>query len=183
MLDIGENGAATLVDRPSVFHSTDLQAAIPIQAPNRVGAGPRSWPARAASSQPEVMASINHAADWVNLPPTLIAAVAWQETRYRPGAVSPKGALGVMQLMPATARDLGVDPADSDANIHGGALYLRRMLERYSGDLTKALAAYNAGPGAVDRYAGVPPYRETRRYVASILDRLRAQKFFEEARR
>ena len=74
--------------------------------------------------------------------------------------------------MPTTARDLGVDPADPGQNLKGGASYLNRMMRRYDGDLQRALAAYNAGPGAVDRYHGVPPYKETQAYVAAVLDRL-----------
>ena len=80
-----------------------------------------------------------------------------------------------MQLMPATARALGVDPRDADQNLMGGARYLGGLIRRYDGDLTLALAAYNAGPGAVDRHGGVPPYRETRLYVRAVLNRLGAR--------
>ena len=76
--------------------------------------------------------------------------------------------------MPRTARDLGVDPHDPAANLQGGAAYLRVLLDRFDGDLVKAIAAYNAGPGAIDRHRGVPPYPETRRYVAAVLARLAA---------
>jgi soluble lytic murein transglycosylase-like protein len=97
--------------------------------------------------------------------------VAWQESRYNQAAISPKGARGVMQLMPATATTLGVDANDLRGNIDGGVAYLAQQMRRY-GDLRLALAAYNAGPGAVDRYGDVPPYTETQTYVRSILARL-----------
>ncbi len=109
------------------------------------------------------------------LAPGLLEAVAWQESRGRMSAVSHKGALGVMQLMPETARELGVDPGDLAGNIRGGALYLRKQLDRFGGNVPLALAAYNAGPGAVVRYGGVPPYRETRDYVAKIMNRWRPE--------
>jgi len=92
-----------------------------------------------------------------------------------PGIVSPAGAIGEMQLMPATARALGVDPLDSRQNFNGGAVYLRSLMQHYNGDLIRSLAAYNAGPGAVDRYGGVPPYKETQAYVADIMARLSQQ--------
>ncbi len=100
------------------------------------------------------------------------------ESGFKPDALSPKGAIGLMQLMPETARTLGVDPHDPSQNARGGAQYLRDLLSRYENDPNQvllALAAYNAGPAAVERYHGVPPYAETRAYVAAILDRLAAQ--------
>jgi soluble lytic murein transglycosylase-like protein len=100
----------------------------------------------------------------------LLEAVAYVESRFRNDAVSPRGARGTMQLMPATAAELGVDPNNEAQNIQGGALYLRQMLELFDGDITLALAAYNAGPAAVRRYGGVPPFTETQRYVAAVLD-------------
>ena len=106
------------------------------------------------------------------LAPGLLEAIAWQESRGRMSAVSVKGALGVMQLMPSTAAELGVNPGDLADNIRGGALYLRRQLDRF-GSVPLALAAYNAGPGAVTRYGGIPPFRETRDYVAKIMGRWR----------
>lgn len=102
----------------------------------------------------------------------LARAVEWVESRGRADAVSPKGALGPMQLMPATARELGVDPRDPAQNRAGGIAYLARQLARF-GSVPLALAAYNAGPGAVLRHGGVPPFAETRRYVAAVLARWR----------
>ena len=107
-----------------------------------------------------------------DLSAALVDTVARRESAYHAGAVSKAGAIGLMQLMPATARSLGVDPRDPAANMDGGALYLRRQLTRFGGRIDLALAAYNAGPGAVERYGGIPPYRETRAYVAATLDRL-----------
>jgi soluble lytic murein transglycosylase-like protein len=106
--------------------------------------------------------------------PQLVLAVIRVESAFEPQAVSPKGAQGLMQLMPATAGELGVDdPFDPTANIDGGVRYLSQLLQRYGGDRVRALAAYNAGAGAVDRHRGVPPYRETRSYVRKVLDRCR----------
>lgn len=107
-----------------------------------------------------------------DLSPVLIEAMVWQESRWRADAVSPVGARGLAQLMPGTARELGVDPRDPFANLEGGARYLRAQLDRFDGDVEKALAAYNAGPGRVIRAGGVPRIRETQLYVASIMGRL-----------
>ena len=103
------------------------------------------------------------------LPPTLVESVARVESALRPEAVSPKGALGVMQLMPATARMLDADPHDTAQNIDAGARLLRGLLIKYGGDVVKALSAYNAGEGAVDRYRGMPPYPETQDYVDKVI--------------
>ncbi len=121
-----------------------------------------------------VGAAIQSAAAHHQLSQELIAAVAWQESRMRQAAVSPKGARGVMQLMPATARGLRVDAGELNANVDGGTAYLAQMLDRFDGDIIKTLAAYNAGPEAVTRYGGVPPYPETQAYVTAVLDRLAA---------
>src|SRR6202012_6136854 len=96
----------------------------------------------------------------------------WQASHFPPAAVSAPGAVGVMQLMPGTARQLGVDAADLKGNVEGGVAYLGEMLRRFEGDVPRALAAYNAGPEAVQRYGGVPPYAEPKAYVRAILGRL-----------
>ncbi|HXB68189.1 MAG TPA: lytic transglycosylase domain-containing protein [Candidatus Acidoferrales bacterium] len=108
------------------------------------------------------------AADKYGLPRQLVRSVMAAESGFQPLAVSPKGAIGLMQLMPGTAAQLGVDPFDPAQNVDAGTRYLRELLERYNGGLRHALAAYNAGPGAVDKYNGVPPYRETVNYVFRI---------------
>jgi len=104
------------------------------------------------------------------IPEDLFLRLVQQESGWNPNARSHKGALGLAQLMPATARSLGVNPMDVSQNLEGGARYLRRQYETF-GDWRLALAAYNAGPGAVQKYDGVPPYKETQNYVRIILGR------------
>jgi hypothetical protein len=112
---------------------------------------------------------IDQAADRYGVPAAFLHAVARAESAYKPDAVSHKGAIGVMQLMPATAAQLGADPRDPAQNIDAGARHLRDLLVQYNGSSHKALSAYNAGPGAVERHGGVPPYRETRNYVEKVI--------------
>jgi soluble lytic murein transglycosylase-like protein len=158
VMDISPNGHADLYKGPVVASAEGVRPlenhTVLAKAPQPVAAAIQTSASRHALSQ------------------ALIAAVAWQESHMRQDAVSPKGARGVMQLMPVTAQGLQVNARDLSANVDGGAAYLAQMLSRYDGDIIKTLAAYNAGPEAVDRYHGVPPYPETQAYVAAVLDRL-----------
>lgn len=129
----------------------------------------------ATSSQQQVQAQIVSIANQYGVDPNLALAVAKQESGYQQyGAsggtlTSRAGALGVMQLMPATAAGLGVDPNDQTGNITGGVKLLSQLLSQFNGNVPNALAAYNAGPDAVQKYGGVPPYAETQNYVTSIM--------------
>lgn len=145
-------------------------------------AGPtaRTGSAQTNAEGHDAPAVLRRAAERADLSPDLVSAVAWTESRFDPNARSHAGAVGMMQLMPATAADLGVDVGDVEQNARGGAQYLRQMLDEFGGDLTLALAAYNAGPGAVRRHGGVPPYAETQRYVESVLSFL-AERATEES--
>jgi soluble lytic murein transglycosylase-like protein len=134
----------------------------------------------AAKTAPELkpeeliaLAAVNH-----GLRPEFVRSVAAVESAFRTTAVSPKGAIGLMQLMPGTANDLGANPHDPAQNADAGAKYLRQLLLRYKDThdpVRLALAAYNAGPGAVDRYKNIPPYRETQQYVEKVLRRYLAE--------
>lgn len=130
-------------------------------------------PVQPATSVPAAYsAKVQELAARYDLSPALIEALVWQESRWHANAVSPKGAKGLAQLMPSTARALGVDPADPNGNLEGGARYLREQLDRFGGDIEKALAAYNAGPGRVASAGGVPDIRETKAYVSAVMGRL-----------
>jgi len=134
--------------------------------------GPLFLPQRNTSRYRGVYLSVaQEAARRNRVPEALFVRLVQQESAWNPNAVSHKGAIGLAQLMPGTARLLGVNPRDPQQNLDGGARYLRQQYDRF-GSWRLALAAYNAGPGAVERHSGVPPYRETRHYVAKITARL-----------
>ncbi len=143
-----------------------------VHVPRSVSYGPVLFDAnvRVKSVMPAELSSvIEQAARTHSIDPRLVAAVASRESAYDPRAVSRAGACGIMQLMPATARFLGMsDVFDIRENVFGGTRYLRTLLDTFHGDLDLTLAAYNAGPGAVQRYNGVPPYRETQQYVKLV---------------
>lgn len=136
---------------------------------SRVGSLGRAagFPARPKTDLTQL---VNETSGRYRLDPDLVNSVIKAESAFNNRALSPKGAQGLMQLMPGTASQLGVHNAfDPQANVEGGTKYLRELLEKYNFDLSKALAAYNAGPQKVDRYGGIPPYYETRAYVAKIV--------------
>ncbi len=137
---------------------------VPPAPPAPAPAQPEPAPAPADPKQ-----LVREAADRWGLPAQLVHSVVKAESAYRTDAVSPKGAIGLMQLMPGTAQALNADPNDPRQNVEAGVRYLRELLIKYDGSAMRALAAYNAGPGAVDRYKDVPPYPETQRYVNKIL--------------
>lgn len=147
---------------------------LPVANQNSMAEATQLLPAPTAP-QNVVRQHIQLAAARYNISSHLVDAVAWQESRYNPRARSTAGAIGVMQLMPGTARQLGVrNPHDVQQNVIGGTAYLREQLERFGNNVPLALAAYNAGPGAVMKYGGIPPYRETQNYVRQIMRRVSA---------
>ena len=160
VMEVGPSGVA-VISGPSVI---TLEGVQPVVSP-----GPATK-RRAASLAAEPV--LRAAGELSGLSPRLLEAVAYVESRFRHDAVSAKGAVGMMQLMPGTASELGVDPSDPAQNAQGGATYLRQMLAMFDNDLELALAAYNAGPSAVTRHNGVPPFAETRAYVAAVMEYL-----------
>lgn len=141
---------------PSVNASTEVRELIPQDIPS--------------SGDPDLDLIIYRAGGRHGIDPRFIHAVIWQESKYKSNALSHAGAQGLMQLMPATARRFGcTDPDNMASNVEAGTKYLRWLLKRFNGDVTLALAGYNAGEGAVDKYHGVPPYSETQNYVRKIV--------------
>lgn len=170
-LDSGKN---SFVDVPtSNIESFERDTSAPATVPTAV-----SVPAASSTNIKEVVAN---ASGEHHLDPDFVSSVIHAESGFNPHAVSRKGAQGLMQLMPQTANNLGVkDAFNPQANVEGGTKYLRELLERYNFNIAKALAAYNAGPGRVDRYKGVPPYFETQAYIARIIRDFNKKKLAEQ---
>ncbi|AKH43940.1 Membrane-bound lytic murein transglycosylase F precursor [Croceibacterium atlanticum] len=181
VLEIGDKGARWISGPDADAQQTGpISAAVPLEeVPAEAGLVPEHAVARAgdgAAAVPQLYsAKVAELSARYDLSPSLIEALVWQESRWRANAVSPAGARGLAQLMPGTARDLGVNPDDPFANLEGGARYLREQIDRFGGDLERALAAYNAGPHRVIRSGGVPDITETKNYVLAIMGRLSDQ--------
>ncbi len=159
-------------------YEKDFSLPAPVDSPTPVAVPALAEPAKPALPLNEV---VDTASATFHLDPDLVNSVIHAESGFNPRAVSPKGASGLMQLMPSTANHLGVSNIfDPQANVTGGSRYLRELLERYNFDLLKALAAYNAGPERVEQYRGIPPFRETRAYVARIIHEYNKKKTAQE---
>ena len=156
------------VDDDGAVSRIDTQIPPPSRKPVATRSRASTASLRASAYHPYVAA----AATRYELSPALIDAIAHTESRYNQAAVSRVGAAGIMQLMPGTARGLGVDAHDPASNIRGGTAYLRQLLNSFDGDVVRTIAAYNAGPGAVKRAGGIPHYPETVAYVSKVLERL-----------
>ena len=174
VLEIGADGASRWVSGPGAVTSpqpADPALEIPAEAA-AMADGAVTLSARYPAVPAAYAGKVAELSARFDLSPALIEALVWQESRWRQQAVSPVGARGLAQLMPGTAQDLGVNPDDPFANLEGGARYLREQLDRFDGDVEKALAAYNAGPGRVAAAGGIPRIRETQTYVAAVMGRL-----------
>jgi hypothetical protein len=168
----------------------DARASVSLPFGSAKAPSANSWPAKSGFAKsgsakfvptPALNQVVNSASAAYHLDPDLVNSVIHAESGFNSRAISPKGARGLMQLMPGTANQLGVNDAfDPQANVTGGSRYLRELLERYNFDLVKALAAYNAGPQRVEQYRGVPPFRETRAYVARIVHEYNTKKIAQE---
>ncbi|MFB3827752.1 MAG: lytic transglycosylase domain-containing protein [Bryobacteraceae bacterium] len=156
----------TEMDAGQVIHFESEDYVAPAVAPQKVEP-------QAAPAAPRNL--VDAAAEKYGLPKSFLHSVVRQESGYRANAISPKGAIGLMQLMPGTARMYGADPTDPAQNLDAGARHLAELLMKYNGGVWRALAAYNAGQGAVARYGAVPPYRETREYIRRIMESWKKQ--------
>ncbi|TYC90040.1 lytic transglycosylase domain-containing protein [Novosphingobium sp. BW1] len=168
VLEIGQSGAQWVAGGPQPNAEPELaldEDALAIDQASLTqaldAAGPERWRAHVAQLAAKY-----------DISPALLEAVIWQESRWNEGARSHAGARGLAQLMPGTAQQMGVDADNPQANLEGGARYLREQLDTFGGDIEKALAAYNAGPRRVAQAGGIPRIRETQAYVAAIMGRL-----------
>ena len=160
-----EWGAGTNQVPVARMRATGGSPSASIEAPNF------PTPRKVDGWSPEMKQMVDAASERFGVPRELVIAVSRAESAFRSDVKSPAGATGLMQLMPATARGLGVtDVTDPWQNLAGGTKYLRQLLDRFDGDMTKVVAGYNAGPNAVAQYGGVPPYEETQTYVARVFD-------------
>jgi soluble lytic murein transglycosylase-like protein len=159
------NGTGFVELDASSVKGFEIEDAAPASA---VPPAPVAAQSPAVSPSPTALELADAAADKYGLPRELVRSVMAVESGFATSAVSRKGAIGLMQLMPETARDLGVNPNDPAQNVDGGTRYLRDLLLKYDGGLRHALAAYNAGPAAVEKYNGVPPYAETMDYIGRV---------------
>jgi hypothetical protein len=185
-----QNGHVTVVVRPDLQTGKLIRSVVVL--PREVAARvheplvpstPDNVEAARTPLSSNVIEMIDQIARMYEVEGPLVHSVIRAESNYNPQAVSPKGAMGMMQLIPSTARRFGVrNPFDPKQNIEGGVRYLRFLLDYYKNDYPKTIAAYNAGEGAVDRYQGIPPYAETRSYVYQVAKNLRAARQAEEAK-
>ncbi|WP_270179647.1 lytic transglycosylase domain-containing protein [Alkalihalobacillus sp. CinArs1] len=151
----------TSSDQITTYDSTSLTKQTPVESFKPTGHSTKSL---------EIDGYIQQLSDEHQVDSKLVHSIIKQESGYNPSAVSHAGAVGLMQLMPATARGLGIeDPFDAKQNIEGGVKYIKQMLSKYGGNTELALAAYNAGPGNVDKYGGIPPFKETQNYVSKVM--------------
>lgn len=162
---VDENGVICYTDTPAGRQANRVH-----REKDSISPQPNQVPRKRSGSSSDYQSIVHEKASLYDLDPSLVKAVIKAESNWNCDAVSPKGAMGLMQLMPATASEMNVsNPFDPEENIEGGTKYLRYLIERFNGDLTLALAAYNAGPKTVEKYGYVPPISETRHYVNKVL--------------
>ena len=174
-----KTGDVVKVQRVDLSQATTIRRVLPesgvVGAAGARAAAPGTWSSALPPAGRPYAGLVEKAAADAGVDPRLLASLAWSESGFDPSARSAAGATGLVQLMPGTARGLGVtDTTDPAQSLRGGATYLRQQLDAFGGDPALALAAYNAGPTAVRRHGGVPPYAETQKYVQTVLDRFRS---------